>query len=183
MGLPEAKEDVDERELVEQAKKDPTRFSALYERHFGRVYAFVSVRVATREDAEDVTSYVFHRALENVGRFEWRGAPFGAWLLRIAANAIADRWQKSTRDQKKHAEVGGFGSGSGQAQTDMERQLQVAELVALLPEDQRRVVVGRFLKGSTLRELADELGRTEGAVKQLQFRAMQSLRAQLGDDH
>lgn len=180
--MPGAKEDVDERELVEQAKKDPRRFSALYERHFGRVYAFVSGRVATREDAEDVTSYVFHRALENIGRFEWRGAPFRAWLLRIAANAIADRWQESGRDRKKHAEAHELDAGLEQAHSDVERQLHVAELVSLLPEDQRRVVLGRFLKGSTIRELASELGRTEGAVKQLQFRAMQSLRAQLGDD-
>jgi RNA polymerase sigma-70 factor, ECF subfamily len=78
----------DERLLVEAAQKDPARFGDLYELHFELVYAFVSRRVASRDVAEDVTSEVFHKALANLPRFEWRGVPFGAWLLKIAANVI-----------------------------------------------------------------------------------------------
>ena len=81
------RKDVDERTLIEAAQRDPGRFAELYESNFDRVYAFVVRRVRDREEAEDVTSEVFHRALANLGQFEWRGVPFAAWLLRIAANA------------------------------------------------------------------------------------------------
>ena len=85
----------DERLLVEAAQRDPRRFAELYELHFRRVYAYVIRRVERREEAEDVTSEVFHHALAKIKSFEWRGAPFSAWLMRIAANAITDRWRGS----------------------------------------------------------------------------------------
>lgn len=88
-------EQAEERLLVEAAQKDPARFAELYEINCERVYAFVARRVGDRDAAEDLTSEVFHKALANLRRFEWRGAPFAAWLLRIAANAIADRAQRA----------------------------------------------------------------------------------------
>src|SRR5437899_3079488 len=81
-----------ERLLVEAAQRDPARFGDLYDRHFERVYAFVARRVRDRDAAEDVTADVFQRALAALPAFEWRGAPFAVWLLRIAANALADRF-------------------------------------------------------------------------------------------
>src|SRR5499427_7741596 len=83
-----------ERLLIEAAQKDPTRFAELYETNFERVYAFIVRRVGDRHEAEDLTAEVFHHALENIARFEWRGVPFAVWLYRIAANAIADRGRK-----------------------------------------------------------------------------------------
>src|SRR4030095_4374771 len=70
----------DERLLVEARKADPSRFADLYERNFDRVYAFVARRVGSRSEAEDLTAEVFHQALAHLRRFEWRGAPFRAWL-------------------------------------------------------------------------------------------------------
>ena len=90
--------DADEQLLVEAAQRDPSRFAALYERHFDRVYAYAAYRLRDRDAAEDVTAEVFHKALANLGRYEWRGAPFGAWLLRIAAHAIVDRAKRSARE-------------------------------------------------------------------------------------
>src|SRR2546430_4660612 len=81
----------EERRLVEAAQNDPARFDALYELHFDRVYGFVAGRVHDRVTAEDVTSEVFYKALANLKTYEWRGVPFAAWLLRIAANAVIDR--------------------------------------------------------------------------------------------
>src|SRR5260370_5273492 len=86
-GLPREPE---ERLLVEAAQGDPAKFEALYELHFERVYAFVASRVRERSTAEDLTSEVFHKALASLPSYEWRGVPFVAWLLRIAANAIID---------------------------------------------------------------------------------------------
>src|SRR6266446_10383853 len=88
----------DERQLIEGAQKDPRRFGELYERNFERVYAFVVRRVRDRHEAEDITAEVFQHALANLSKFEWRGVPFAVWLFRIAANAIADRWKKLSRD-------------------------------------------------------------------------------------
>src|ERR671922_120532 len=89
----------DERLLVEAAQADPRRFAALYERHFDRVYAFIARRAGGRAEAEDLTAEVFHQALANLDRFEWRGIPFVVWLLRIARNAVADRWQRAARER------------------------------------------------------------------------------------
>lgn len=86
----------DERQLIAAAQADPCRFAALYDLHFERVYAYVARRVGNRAEAEDVTAEVFQQALASLPRFEWRGAPFAAWLYRIAANAIADRWQRTS---------------------------------------------------------------------------------------
>ena len=84
--------------LVEAAQHDPARFAELYEYHFARVYAYIVRRVRDRAETEDLTSEVFHHALANLQRFEWRGIPFAAWLYRIAANLISDRWQRLGRE-------------------------------------------------------------------------------------
>jgi RNA polymerase sigma-70 factor (ECF subfamily) len=173
-------EQAEERLLVEAAQKDPSRFAELYEINFERVYAFVARRVGDRAAAEDLTSEVFHKALANVRRFEWRGAPFAAWLLRIAANAIADRAQTAGRELavEDPPELGEEASALVDLE-EVERRARVFRLVGELPEDQRRVIAMRFAEEKSICEIAQRLGRTEGAVKQLQFRGLQSLRAQV----
>src|SRR5437773_3447789 len=94
-----ANEPAEERLLVEAAQSDPARFDALYELHFERVYGFIAGRVHDRASAEDLTSEVFYKALANLKSYEWRGVPFAAWLLRIAANAVIDRSQRAFREQ------------------------------------------------------------------------------------
>jgi DNA-directed RNA polymerase specialized sigma24 family protein len=88
----------EEQLLIEAAQQDPSRFAELYELHFERVYAYIARRVRERSAGEELTSHVFHRALANLGKFKWRGAPFAAWLFRIAANSIADRAQRLLRE-------------------------------------------------------------------------------------
>jgi RNA polymerase sigma-70 factor, ECF subfamily len=163
-----------ERRLIAAAQQDPSRFGALYEIHFERVYAYVSRRVGNREAAEDVTSEVFQHALANLPRFEWRGAPFGAWLMRIAANAIADRWRRGSREQ-----AGALAHDPASPEPgpeEVEIRAQFFRLVQELPAEQRKVVQMRFAEEKSIREIAQALGRTEGAVKQLQFRGIQALR-------
>ena len=169
----------DERVLIEAAQRDPRRFAELYERNFDRVYAFVARRSRHRGEAEDLTAEVFHHALAHLGRFEWRGAPFAAWLLRIARNALADRWQRAARERGQplpEATPDGIPA-------DVDQQAMLAQLVSRLPSDQRQVVLARFVDQKSVGEVARELGRTEGAVKQLQFRALETLRARMRDDH
>jgi len=171
-------EETDERLLVEAAQRDPVKFGDLYELHFERIYAFISRRVGDRGTVEDLTSDVFHKALANLPNYEFRGAPFAAWLIRIAANAVADQFKRATRE---------VAAGPGEppepsAQPDLvaiEHSARLFRLVKELPEDQRRVIIQRFVEQMSIREIAQGLGRSEGAVKQLQFRALQSLRAQM----
>jgi len=164
----------DERLLIEAAQQDPRRFGELYESHFYRVYAFVVRRVRDRSEAEDVTSEVFHHALKNIGRFEWRGVPFSAWLMRIASNIIADRWQQAARESPNAQPV------EEAAPEAIEQQAALFQLVDRLPDDQRRVIMMRFAEQKSIKDIAQHLGRSEGAVKQLQFRALEKLRQQLG---
>jgi RNA polymerase sigma-70 factor (ECF subfamily) len=164
----------DERLLIEAAQQDPSRFAELYEKNFHRVYAFVVRRVRDRDEAEDVTAEVFHEALRSLGRFQWRGAPFAAWLLRIAANTLADRWQRAGRNGC--AVVDDFEGAEASVQAEAERRAMVYQLVDRLPSDQRLVIMRRFVDQKNVREIAQELGRSEGAIKQLQYRALETLR-------
>jgi RNA polymerase sigma-70 factor, ECF subfamily len=169
------RQEADERLLVEAAQRDPRRFAELYELNFHRVFAYISRRVQNREEAEDITSDVFHHALAKLKQFEWRDTPFVAWLFRIAANAIADRWKRIARESKNNAPDELADSESH----DIEHRAALFQLVESLPADQRRVVVMRFVEQKSIREIAQEIHRTEGAVKQLQFRALEKLRAQM----
>jgi RNA polymerase sigma-70 factor (ECF subfamily) len=162
----------DERLLIEAAQADPARFVELYDRHVDRVYAYVSRRGGSRVVAEDVTSEVFEQALANLPKFEWRGVPFVAWLFRIAANALADHWKREGRashelppeipDEREHQ--------------DHDRRLSLFQLVDRLPDAQRQVIQMRFVEERSIREVAAALDRSEGAVKQLQLRAIDNLR-------
>jgi RNA polymerase sigma-70 factor (ECF subfamily) len=162
---------------VSAAQADPKRFLELYDRYFHRVWAYVIRRARNRAEAEDVTSEVFRRALERLGGYEWRGAPFFAWLLRIAANVMADRWQKTGKESGDPApETAG-------PDIDLEQRAMLFQLINRLPEAQRRVIELRYMEDRSLIEIAGTLGRTEGAVKQLQRRALEYLREELEAGH
>jgi RNA polymerase sigma-70 factor (ECF subfamily) len=165
----------DERLLIEAAQRERAHFAELYEQNFERIYAFVARRVSTRDEAQDLTAEVFHQALASIHSFKWQGAPFVAWLYGIAANLLSAHWQKRGRSPEQLAvdwEQGGT--------DEIERRAMLTELVESLPPDQRRVIVKRFVQQKSIREIATDLGRSEGAVKQLQLRALEALRAKLG---
>ncbi len=181
-----APQGTDERLLVQAAQSDPTKFDALYELHFERVYYFLARRVHDRATAEDLTSEVFHKALANLATYQWRGAPFAAWLFRIAANALADQYKRASREQPssdnaqnpdEHPDL----SSSGLETIDYHARL--FRLVDHLPAVQRQVIRERFVEQRSIREIADRLKKTEGAIKQLQFRALQTLRVQMEGGH
>jgi RNA polymerase sigma-70 factor (ECF subfamily) len=174
-----AGEDAGERLLVEAAQRDPGRFGDLYERHFESVYAYILRRVRERATAEDLTADVFQRALASLPRFEFRGAPFAAWLYRIAANAVATHFEKSARERAAPADP-------APEQVEMEEteyRARLFRLVAGLPEAQRRVICLRFAEEKSIREVARSLGKSEGAVKQLQLRALKNLKARVEKSH
>lgn len=168
-----------EQERIEAAKRHPERFGDLYEENFYRVYAYIARRVGDRATAEDLTSEVFREALAGIAKFQWQGTPFVAWLLRIASRAIADHFKRREREPV-NSDSGSLPEPAA-PQTDSDAML--FQLVDRLPETQYQVIHKRFVEQKSIREIAEELGRTEGAVKQLQFRAIETLRAQLGGAH
>src|SRR5712691_3107076 len=184
---PNKEREAKERRLIEAAQSDPARFSDVYENYFGLVYAYVAHRVRNRDEAEDLTGEVFRKALASLPRFKWRGAPFAAWLFRIASNMIADRAKRVAKevslDEAGATERGSSARVSKGADTSQQRDLEDSERQALLfrlddelAEDQGRVLGMRFAEEKSIREIAAALGRSEGAVKQLQFRALENLR-------
>ena len=172
------KKEADERLLIEAAQKDPARFGELYEINFERVYAYVVKRVQDRSEAEDVTSEVFHQALANLKRFEWRGIPFSAWLFRIAANLISDRWHRSGREMQDDSAIESAQVSPAEIE-EVERRATLYRLVETLPTEQKRVVLLRFVEQKSIKEVASAICKTAGAVKQLQFRALSTLKARM----
>jgi RNA polymerase sigma-70 factor (ECF subfamily) len=171
-------QDHDERLLVEAAQQDPSGFARLYEQNFYRVYAYIASRVGDRHHAEDLTAEVFREALAGIRKFEWQGVPFIAWLLRIAARAVADHWKRTNREAGNPSL-----ESDPPAPNQIERNAMLFQLVDRLPEAQFRVIHMRFVEQKSIREIARELDRSEGAVKQLQLRGIENLRAQMEGAH
>lgn len=166
--------------LVRRATRgDTDAFGLIYEVYVDRVYAFVRARLADSYDAEDVTATVFTKAYEAIGTYDRRGLPFGAWLFRIARNATIDHVRRSARVPEPHEEL----EDKLPPDNVMIEEQVVAKVdgeairrcVELLTEDQAAVIACRFYFDLDLRQTAKTLGRTEGAVKALQHRAMANL--------
>lgn len=166
----------DDRLLIEAAQADPARFVEIYERYVDRIYGFVSRRSENRAAAEDITSQVFEQALGAIGRFEWRGLPVSVWLFRIASNALADHW----RERARNAHEAPPDVPDPREVEDIERRIALYQHVERLPALQRRVIEMRFVEEKSIHEVAAALERSEGAVKQLQLRALENLRRSMG---
>jgi len=175
----------DMRRLVERAQiGERAALEELYLLHFDRIYSYLHLSVANRHDAEDLTTQTFLRMLESIRSFRWGTAPFAAWLFRIAHNLAMDhfragrRWQPE--DEVPEPEDGGAESAETQALESIGRA-SMLELIEILSLDQQQVLTLKFLFGFSNGEAAAILGKTEGAVKSLQHRALAALQKQLGE--
>ncbi len=178
-----AKELEAERRLIEASQREPRRFARLYERYFDRVYAFALTRTGDRTAAEDVTAETFRRALENLSQFRWRGVPFSAWLFRIAANAATDHYRRASREAPLPEAADPEDESWEGRLIEVETRAHLFQLVQRLPKDQRQVIVMRFGQEKSSKEIAQAMGRSEGAAKALQHRALESLRQWVGESH
>ena len=168
--------------LVAQAKAgDREAFGRIFDAYAGPVHRFIASRVKSPSDAEDLTQLVFVKALEALPRYEARGIPFGGWLFRLARNAIIDQ----IRTHKDHLpllaavtrETDDAGPEHRAAlNEDLDR---LAEALKELTDDQREVIELRFFAGLSTLEAAIVMGRQEGTIRGLQFRAIASLRRTL----
>ena len=181
-----AVEPVDEHELIEQAKHDPAAFGQLYEAHVERIYNYIYYRIGNHHEAEDLTAKVFHRALNHIPNYQNKGAPFTAWLYRIAHNLVAN-WH---RDQKRRNVValeqvavsGNKQDSSPQiaAELSNERELLLAAIQELPPERQQLLTL-KFIEKMSNADIGQVMGRSEGAIKSLYHRTLVSLKELLAE--
>jgi RNA polymerase sigma-70 factor, ECF subfamily len=167
------------RELVERAQGgDRSALEELYLLHFDRIYSYLHLSVGTRHDAEDLTTQTFVKMLEAIGRFQWRSVPFSAWLFRIAHNLAIDHFRANRRWQPEEevpeAVHGEETSAEEQALVSL-GQTSLLALIDRLSHEQRQVLMLKFVFRFSNAEAAAILGKTEGAVKSLQHRALASL--------
>jgi len=168
----------DERELIGRAKEyDPVAFAQIYERYYQSIYNYVYYRVGDSSLAEDLTAEVFLKALEGIETFTFRGVPFSAWLYRIANNLVADHFRHQPQQPDLSLEEELI-AAEGEPSEALERgltQQQLAQALRGLTEEQRQVIILKFVEGLSNTEVAQVLGKTEGAVKGLQHRALARL--------
>jgi RNA polymerase sigma-70 factor, ECF subfamily len=171
------------RQLVDRAQQgDRAALEELYLLYFDRIYSYLHMSVGNRHDAEDLTTQTFMKMLESIKRFRWQSAPFSAWLFRIAHNLAMDHFRASRRwqpeedvpepvgDTEPSAEAAAFQSIGRQSMLD---------LIENLSQEQKQVLTLKFVFNLPNAEVATILGKTEGAIKSLQHRALVSLQKQI----
>jgi RNA polymerase sigma-70 factor (ECF subfamily) len=168
----------EQRELIKRAKEcDPAAFATIYEHYYQDIYNYIYHRVANAQLAEDLTSDVFLKVLESIGSFTFRGIPFSAWLFRLARNLMIDRL-------RTHPELAELSleeellPAEGGADVALERKLtrqQLLQALRSLTEEQQEVIILKFIDGLSNTDVARILGKSEGAVKALQHRALSAL--------
>jgi RNA polymerase sigma-70 factor (ECF subfamily) len=168
----------EERELIKRAKEcDSSAFARLYEHYYQDIYDYIYFRVPDASLAEDLTSEVFIKVLESIDSFTFRGFPFSSWLFRIARNLMVDYFRSQPRpvdlplkEELLPVEV----SPSDIFERKLTQQ-QLAQALSNLTEDQQEVIILRFVDGLSNTDVAQVLGKSERAIRSLQYRALSSL--------
>jgi RNA polymerase sigma-70 factor (ECF subfamily) len=168
-----------ELELTQRAVSgDSNAFAALYDFYVEQIYRFILFRVGNEQTAEDLTSQVFLKAWDNLGSYQIRGLPFKAWLFRIARNSVIDYYRTYKETTPLEPSALTMPDPAAEVSDQVEQQLQAEELrLALqqLTEDQRQVLTLRFIEGLSTAEVANVMGKRQGAIRALQMRGLQAL--------
>ncbi len=173
------------RRLVERAQQaDRAALEELYLIHFDRIYSYLHMSVGNRHDAEDLTTQTFLKMLESIGRFRWQAAPFSAWLFRIAHNLAMDHFRARRRWQPEEEVPEPPGSEEPSAELEAMQSIgrqSMMELIERLSPEQQQVLTLKFVFNFPNADVATILGKTEGAIKSLQHRALGSLQKQIAE--
>ena len=173
-----------EESLVRSAQKgDEEAFTQLYEEYFNKIYRYVVIRIGNETEAEDITQQVFLKALQSIGSFKWRGAPFSAWLFRIAHNQMVDYLRKKTRRITVPLDDT-IVSAENNPQEEVERGFELEQLASAMQRltlSQREVISLRFTSELPTAQVAKLMSKSQGAVKALQHSAIVTLRKALAE--
>jgi RNA polymerase sigma-70 factor (ECF subfamily) len=179
-----------EQALIERAKEDPQAFGDLFDRYYPLIFAYVLRRVGKWNDAQDITSEVFLKALKGLWRFRWQGIAFSAWLYRIATNEVGIYFRRAGRaplSLNQLIEQSGFEPASRDdliaEKLEVERQFErhrdfliASSNIVTLPMKYQHVITLRFFEHKSVKEIAEILGKKDGTVKSLLSRGLQRLR-------
>ncbi|MEU6488148.1 ECF subfamily RNA polymerase sigma factor, BldN family [Streptomyces sp. NPDC046887] len=174
-------------DLVERAQAgEADAFGRLYDQYSDTVYRYIYYRVGGKATAEDLTSETFLRALRRISTFTWQGRDFGAWLVTIARNLVADHFKSSRfRLEVTTGEMLDANEVERSPEDSVLESLSNAallEAVRKLNPQQQECVTLRFLQGLSVAETARVMGKNEGAIKTLQYRAVRTLARLLPED-
>jgi RNA polymerase sigma-70 factor (ECF subfamily) len=171
----------DEESLVRRAQKhDQEAFAQLYEEYFDRIYRYITLKIGDAVEAEDLTQQVFLNSLRSISSFKWRGKPFSAWLFRIAHNQVVDFLRRKKRKAVPLEET--LVSGDDNPQLVAEQKLDIEQVLSAtkqLTDAQREVISLRFASELSIAQVAEVMGKSQGAVKALQHSGIVALRKAL----
>lgn len=171
--------------LIARAKKDPDAFGLLYERYVGRIYNYIYYRTGDHQDAQDLTARTFVRALKHIARYVDRGAPFSAYLYRIAHNVVANWHRDNSRRQIISLDELVIGTlkrdGPASLTEELEEQDLLLQAIRRLPPERQQLLILKFVEQMRNAEIAEVMGRTEGAIKSLYHRTLVALRDELAN--
>ncbi|NIV31195.1 MAG: sigma-70 family RNA polymerase sigma factor [Anaerolineae bacterium] len=166
--------------LIARTQEDPEAFGLLYERYVGRIYNYIFYRTGNHQDAEDLTARTFYQALRHISRYVDRGAPFSAYLYRIAHNALANWHRDRSRRQIISLDELVMGTlkreGPASQVEESEKHALLLQTVRQLPPERQQLLILKFVEQMRNAEIAEVMGRTEGAIKSLYHRTLVALR-------
>ncbi len=168
-----------EQSLVRRAQqRDPAALTQLYEENFGRIYRYIVLKIGDRSEAEDMTQQVFLNVLKSISSYKWQGMPFTSWLYRIAHNQIVDHLRKKSKRPTVPLDES-IAAFDGDPEKIAVRKVEIEELALAarkLTPAQQEVVSLRFASELSIAEVAEVMGKSEGAIKALQHSAILALR-------
>lgn len=172
--------DQEEAALIERAKSEPEAFGVLYERYVDRIYTYIYYRTGNQQDAEDLTARTFFKALNHIDRYVQRGAPFSAWLYRIAHNIVAN-WHRDSQRRRElaleeQATQGQIGANPERRAEAGEERAALLRAIRRLPDDRQQLLLLKFMESLSNAQIGRIMGRSEGAVKSLYHRTLIALR-------
>jgi RNA polymerase sigma-70 factor (ECF subfamily) len=172
-----------EEKLIQDAvrKGDSSAFGKLYDHYQPMIYRFVFIKVGHREEAEDITHQVFLQAWQNIRTYRHRGHPFGSWLYKIARNRVIDHY-RSRKDDVSLEAVENIKTTEEDSSAALLRRMEMEKVtkgIEKLKQEYQDIIIFRFVEDFSVRETADIIHKTEGAVKLIQHRAIEALKKEI----
>ncbi len=171
------------RTLVEKAAAGSVEaFGELYSMYIDRIYRYVFYQVHNKETAEDLTEEIFMKVWRKIGKYRWEGHPFSAWLYRIAHNHVVDYFRTSRRHEPLDIDIPADGDQPEGELEQKQMQQMLSRALASLPQQQKQIIILKFIEGSSNRTIEQVMGKSQGAIRVMQMRALAALRRSLKEE-